>query len=42
MDAAMKRLPYEQQGFSQNDETGIIEYMLAGISDTKKTFVEIG
>jgi hypothetical protein len=42
MDAAMKRLPYERQGFSQNDETGIIEYMLAGISNPKKTFVEIG
>jgi len=35
----MKRLPYERQGFSQNYETGIIEYMLAGMSDPKKTFV---
>jgi len=42
MDTIMKHLPYERQGFSQNDETGIIEYMLAGIADPKKTFVEIG
>ena len=42
MGTIMKHLPYERQGFSQNDETGIIEYMLAGIVDSKKTFVEIG
>jgi hypothetical protein len=38
----MKHLPYERQGFSQHSETGIIEYMLAGISNPKRTFVEIG
>lgn len=38
----MRRLPYERQGFSQNYETGIIEYMLAGISKPTQTFVEIG
>ena len=42
MDTTMKHLLYERQGFSQNAETGIIEYMLAGMSDPKKTFVEIG
>ena len=42
MDTIMKHLPYERQGFSQNAETGIIEYMLAGILNSKKTFVEIG
>jgi hypothetical protein len=42
METTMKRLPYERQGFSQNYETGIIEYMLAGISAPTKTFVEIG
>lgn len=38
----MKHLPYERQGFSQNGETGIIEYLLAGIHTPDKTFVEIG
>lgn len=42
MDTTIKSLPYERQGFSQNCETGIIEYMLAGIDKPKKTFVEIG
>lgn len=42
MDTTIKHLLYERQGFSQNAETGIIEYMLAGMSDPKKTFVEIG
>lgn len=38
----MNHLPYERQGYSQNHETGIIEYMLAGVTNPQKTFVEIG
>ena len=38
----MKHLPYERQGFSQNNETGIIELMLSGLSEPQRTFVEIG
>ena len=36
------RLPYERKGHSQHTETGIIEFMLAGIHAPEKTFVEIG
>jgi hypothetical protein len=36
------RLPYERKGHSQHTETGIIEFMLAGVHNPKKTFVEIG
>lgn len=38
----MKHLPYERQGLSQHAESGIIEFLLAGIHQPRKNFVEIG
>lgn len=38
----MKNLPYEHKGHSQHRESGIIQYLLAGITEPKRTFVEIG